>query len=437
MKRLLILISFFGFHFSLVTSTAQTAREEIRQNHWLAGSNYLDYDRQLPDFNYTKAPKGYVPFYFSHYGRHGSRWLIGNDDYRRVIRPLRKAREQGKLTREGEEVLRKLEIFNKTTDRRLGDLTTVGERQHHGIGRRIAQHFPEIFVKTKGVSIDARSTTVNRCILSMVAECEELMAANPTARIHNDVSDALQYYLNQDWEGRVKENGDKTGKARNEFSEKNTHPERLMTVLFNDQRWAQDSIRTKSFMRNLFEVVINMQSHDGAPEELLNLFTEEEIYDQWRIANVGWYLNYGAAPQSGKLMPFSQYNLLTNIIETADTCVSLGKTQATMRFGHEVCVLPLACLMELGNCGVAVENLDELDRYWQNYKIFPMGCNIQLIFYKPKKAKGKADILVKALLNEREMSLPVPTTQHPYYRWDDLRAYWTKKLADFKAQSNH
>ena len=47
----------FTFHFSIitsVTSTAQTtAREEIRKNHWLAGSNYLDYDRQLPDFNYT------------------------------------------------------------------------------------------------------------------------------------------------------------------------------------------------------------------------------------------------------------------------------------------------------------------------------------------------------------------------------------------------
>ena len=27
---------------------AQTAREEIDQNPWLAGSNYLDYDRQLP-----------------------------------------------------------------------------------------------------------------------------------------------------------------------------------------------------------------------------------------------------------------------------------------------------------------------------------------------------------------------------------------------------
>ena len=421
-----------------VTAAAfcQTAREEIARNPWLAGSNYLDYDRQLPDFNYTRAPKGYVPFYFSHYGRHGSRWLIGKDDYERVMRPLRKARQQGKLTREGQEALRKIELFNKTTHHRLGDLTTVGERQHHGIGRRIAQHFPEIFVKTKGVAIDARSTTVNRCILSMVAECEELMAANPTARIHNDVSDALQYYLNQNWEGRVKERGDKTGPVRHEFAERNTHPERLMKVLFNDQQWAADSVDQGRLMRHLFEVAINMQSHDDGEEDLIKLFTQDEIYDQWRIANVGWYVNYGAAPQSGSVMPFSQYNLLTNIIETADTCVRLGKTQATMRFGHEVCVMPLACLMELGSCGAVVENLDELDQHWQNYRIFPMACNIQLIFYKPKKAAkagATGDILVKALLNEREMTLPVEPTATPYYyKWDDVRRYWSDKLKAFK-----
>ena len=429
----LVAVTLITCHFSLITAMAQpTAREEIRQNRWLAGSNYLDYDRQLPDFNYTKTPKGYVPFYFSHYGRHGSRWLIGHDDYKRVLNPLRKARQQDKLTREGQEVLRKLELFNKTTDRRLGDLTTVGERQHHGIGRRMAEHFPEIFVKTKGVPIDARSTTVNRCILSMVAECEELMAANPTARIHNDVSDALQYYLNQNWEGRVKAEGDKTRSKRYEFGDKNTRPERLLKVLFNDQQWAQDSIKTKEFMRHLFEVVINMQSHDGAPD-MTSLFTEDEIYDQWRIQNAGWYLNYGASPLTNGVMPFSQVNLLTNIIETADTCLQLGKTQATLRFGHEVCVLPLACLMELDSCGVAVSNMDDIDLHWQNYKIFPMACNIQLIFYKPKKNTG--DILVKALLNEREVSLPVPTTQHPYYRWDDVRAYWLKKMADFREAS--
>ena len=129
-------------------------------------------------------------------------------------------------------------------------------------------------------------------------------------------------------------------------------------------------------------------------------------------------------------MPFSQFNLLTNIIQTADTCVQLGKTQATMRFGHEVCVMPLACLMELGNCGVSVANLDELDQHWKNYRIFPMACNIQLIFYKPKKGQG--DILVKALLNEREVTLPVTPTATPYYyKWNDVRAYWQGKLDKF------
>ena len=428
MKRMLIML-LLG---ATITATAQTAREEIDANPWLAGSNYLDYDRQLPDFNYTKAPKGYVPFYLTHYGRHGSRWLIGKEDYERVLRPLRKAQEQGKLTSEGQETLRQLEAFNPSTIDRLGDLTTVGERQHHGIGRRMAQHFPEIFVKPKGVQIDARSTVVNRCILSMVAECEELMAANPTARIHNDVSESLQYYLNQPHSGKVKAQGNNRRHGRFDFAERLVHPDRLMTVLFNDQQWATDSIDRKALMRHLFEVVINMQSHDGAPD-MLHLFTKDEIYDLWRLDNITWYVRYANAPQTDNMMPFSQYNLLRNIIETADTCVALGKPQATLRFGHEVCVLPLACLMELGSSNASVDNLEQLDQHWQNYKIFPMGCNIQVIFYKPKKGNG--DILVKALLNEREVMLPIPPTATPYYyKWNDLRQYWTNKLDQFNKE---
>jgi hypothetical protein len=411
-----------------VLTSGTTAREELSQNPWLAGSNYLDYDRQLPDLNYTPAPEGYVPFYMSHYGRHGSRWLIGENDYERVIRPMRLARKEGKLTREGQETLRRLELFNKTTYKRLGDLTTVGERQHHGIGRRMAEHFPEIF-KSPDVPIDARSTTVNRCILSMVAECEELMAANPTAHIHNDVSDALQYYLNQEREGKVKENAGKGDRVSREFNRNHTHPQRLMEVLFNDAKWVADSVNANRLMNQLFEVAINMQSHDDAPD-LLHLFTADEIYDMWRIQNVGWYQNYGPSPYTNSIMPFSQANLLENIIQTADTCVALQKPQATLRFGHEVCVMPLACLLELDNCGAVVEDMEKLDEQWRNYRIFPMACNIQLIFYRPEKGKGQ--ILMKALLNEREVSLPVDTDTYPYYRWRDVRKYWAQKLRRFK-----
>ena len=413
-----------------------SAKEEIMANRFLAGSNYLDYDRQLPTKALTPTPKGYEPYYMSHYGRHGSRWLISDGNYSRPIATLETAKEMGKLTAKGEEVLETLKAIYKTSTKRLGDLTTVGERQHHGIGKRMTQNFPEIF-KKKDVMIDARSTVVTRCILSMIAECEELAAANPTARIHNDVSESLQYYLNQPWEGVVKEMGRNTGdKEDRDYSIKWTHPERLMKVLFNDQEFVYNNISAGALMRQLFHVACNMQSHD-TDLELFSLFTDEEIYDQWRQKNIGWYLDYGPSPVSGGKMPFSQLNLLKNIIETADT---VTKTQATLRFGHEVCVMPLACLLELDNCGMAVDNLDELDKYWRNYRIFPMGCNIQLIFYRPlpfkPKGKGKGlpkpgPVLVKALLNEREAYLPIETNQWPYYSWQDLREYYLKKIEDF------
>ena len=407
------------------TATAQTAQEELKANRYLSGSNYLDYDRQLSTTPLTPAPKGYEPFYMSHYGRHGSRWLIGEGDYTTPLNILRDAHEAGKLTAEGEAVLKKLEDFFPTTVKRLGELTTVGERQHHGIGSRLARNFPEIF-KAKNVPIDARSTVVIRCILSMEAECEELAAANPTARIHNDVSESLQYYLNQGWSDRLRQSSREGRKVRNQYEQKYSHPERLMKLLFNDQQYVYDNIRASSLMRQLFEIAANMQSHD-TDIELYSLFTDEETYDQWRMRNIGWYLDYAAAPQTGAIMPFSQLNLLKNIIETADT---VRQTQATLRFGHEVCVMPLACLLELGQCGAQVENLDTLDRVWRNYRIFPMACNIQLVFYRPKKGNG--DILVKALLNEREMTLPAKPVSGPYYRWEDLRQYYLEKINIFE-----
>ena len=404
-----------------------SAKEDFAKNRFLSGSNYVDYDRQLPTKALTPAPKNYEPYYMSHYGRHGSRWLIGEGDYSRPINTLKAAQAAGKLTPLGEETLKKLQDFYPTTIKRLGDLTTVGERQHHGIGKRMAQNFPEIF-KAKDLKIDARSTTVNRCILSMIAECEELAAANPTAQIHNDVSESLQYYLNQPWQGIVRKTGTTTGdKERALYALKYTHPERLMKALFTDQDYVYNNVGAGDLMRQLFHVACNMQSHD-TDIELYSLFTDEEVYDLWRIQNVGWYLDYGASPVSGKIMPFSQLNLLKNIIETADT---VTQTQATLRFGHEVCVMPLACLLELDNCGVAVSNLDELDTYWRNYRIFPMGCNIQLVFYRPKKGKT-GDILVKAMLNEREAYLPITTDQWPYYKWKDLRQYYLDRIAAFE-----
>jgi hypothetical protein len=425
MKRKLLILS-IGFSMTLQAQNAPvfetSAKDEIAANRFLAGSNYLDYDRQLTDKPLTPAPKNYEPYYMSHYGRHGSRWLISDGNYSRPIATLKAAKEQGKLTPLGEKTLATIEAIYATANKRLGDLTTVGERQHHGIGKRMTKNFPEIF-KTKNLKIDARSTTVNRCILSMIAECEELAAANPTAQIHNDVSESLQYYLNQPWDGIVEKMGKKGGKEEREYTVKWTHPERLMKTLFNDQQYVYNNVGAGALMRQLFHVACNMQSHD-TDLELFSLFTDEEVYDQWRLKNVDWYLSYGASPVTNGKMPFSQLNLLKNIIATADT---VTQKQVSLRFGHDTVVLPLLCMLDIDGSAVQVENLDELDKTFRTYYLIPTACNVQFVFYRPKKGKT-GDVLVKVLFNERESHLPIETVTWPYYKWSDVRAYYLAKL---------
>ena len=51
----------------------------------------------------TPAPKGYKPFYISHYGRHGSRSDWPADGYRGVLEKFTRAHEAGLLTEQGEE----------------------------------------------------------------------------------------------------------------------------------------------------------------------------------------------------------------------------------------------------------------------------------------------------------------------------------------------
>lgn len=85
--------------------------------------------------------------------------------------------------------------------------------------------------------------------------------------------------------------------------------------------------------------------------------------------------------------------------------------------------------MELGDCGYRTTDLNKLDEVWRNYKIFPMASNIQFVFFRKK---GSGDVLVKVLLNEQEVKLPVESDMAPYYHWKDVETYYRNKLAAFK-----
>ena len=85
---------------SLFAKEYNPAKEAwLQENLLRAGINTCPYEFE-PLYD-TPAPKGFHPFYISHYGRHGSRSDWGRKDYSKVISILSKAKEQQILTKEG------------------------------------------------------------------------------------------------------------------------------------------------------------------------------------------------------------------------------------------------------------------------------------------------------------------------------------------------
>ena len=167
---------------------AQTPQEDFKRDVTLSASNYVAY--RGPQKQLTPAPKGYKPFYLSHYGRHGSRYMIGKKAYDVPYFSLLKAKQEGKLTAKGEETLEKVKLIRDDAKGRDGELTPLGAIQHQGITKRMMERFPEIFAgKT---NIEARSTVVIRCILSMENGLQQMLRMNPQLNIFRSRS---HYYI--------------------------------------------------------------------------------------------------------------------------------------------------------------------------------------------------------------------------------------------------
>lgn len=417
-----------------LTANAQRAKVEIKNNVLLATNNYQVYP--TPTKKLTATPKGYEPFYISHYGRHGSRWLIGKAAFDKPYFTLHTADSLGKLTEKGKYVLSVVKAMRDEGRSRDGELTMLGAQQHQGIAKRMFERFPQVFAgKT---NIDAKSTIVIRCILSMENELQQLAKMNPQLQITHDASYHDMYYMNDEESPYLKMV--KTKEAMDSlraFYSRHDDCSHLMTVLFNDTEYAK-TLKQESLASELFNVAKDLTNTELRHKynNFWDIFTEDEIYDLWLQSNAYWYTAKGPNKYNNGAGMYSQLNLVKNIVETADTCVKLPHPGATLRFAHESDVLPLVCLLNINGFGNQRTNLEQLDdENWNAYEVFPMACNVQFIFYKPTKdIKSKtqntdnSDILVKILLNENEASVPVKTDCAPYYHWKDLRAYMVDLL---------
>lgn len=419
-----------GMLLSVMTLSAQSVFELVKDNPNFVASDYGVYpDSDLTAL--TPAPKGMKPFYVSHYGRHGSRYLNSFKAFEEPYNTLTKADSLGALTPMGKTVMKTIKQLYDDSHGRWGDITEVGKNQVRGIARRMYSNFPEVF---RGKAfVDAYSTLVTRCVLSMGAAAQQLVAENPKLQLTLNSSYENMLFMNH--QDKMLRDSMLTPHVRKVFAvyAANHRPyyPRLMKVLFNDTTFVRQHVDVQWFCYYLVKTALiqrNVQNYLEA-YPLLTLFTPKDLHQFWEQENAWWYVTYGFSPLTNSVEPYSQCELLRKFITDADSIIAGSQHGATLRFGHETVILPLACLLGINGYDYQTNDLEELEvKGWWASKVFPMASNIQLVFYR-KNANDK-DVLVKVLLNEKEATLPLPSDIAPYYKWSDFREFYLKRIAE-------
>lgn len=427
--KTLIMKRFATLFFAIIgisfAASAETMREAIAKNPNLAAGIYVAYS--VTEQPYVAPPRGYKPFYISHYGRHGSRYHTAQEKYDTPAEMLEKAHRDGKLTPLGESLMRRVRIMADDAHMRAGDLSQRGEREHRGIAERMVKLYPQVFAEKNGNHITCLASPYVRSVISMAAFTERLKEEYPKlditryASLHDLHLTRPESYMDTFYK--------KARQIAKDYQRDNTHDKAFISRLFNDYDYAAKLIcdyykssSTTGFMGNMHDLAMIVQNFDNLPE-LHDIFTEEERYQMWHLFNIRRYLTYGPSADYGDVRNQDAKALLRDIVERAEDVIT-GKTTnevATLRFGHDSAIIPLLAILHAEGCDgrISFAEIERLPEVWCDSRITCMSVNLQFIFYRNKRG----DVLVRMLHNERDLRIPVKSENYPFYKWEDFRSY--------------
>ena len=428
MRKTLFLITFFACAF--------LAQAQTRQQ---MGGVYYAYPVPQKPIS-VKAPEGYTPFYISHYGRHGSRWLPSDSRYTWVNQHFA---DESNLTPLGKRVKGWLTQVWENAKGNGGKLSKLGALQHRGIADRMVRNFPQVFAK--GNHVQARSSMVDRCAKSMLAFTDVLRQLQPSLNmdVKTDSAD-MAWIAYTSPEVKALENC--------------THivaqvsPDRFLHQLFKDITRVDDPMKLMSEMHTIVssiqDVGLNFKSYPKDIEKGLNaLFTDEEFKAFYDANNLRMTICNGEYPTNERIPARSAISLWENIEAEADKALASDRPSATLRFGHDTSLYRLYSLMGMffarpdansdtdEQMALYVKESDAMD------VVVPMAANLQLVFYKKKQwdsVHPENNVLVRVLCNERndcELQLnayifmdEIEDVAGDYYSWAALKEYMHERI---------
>lgn len=303
-----------------------------------------------------------------------------------------------------------------------GNLTPRGLKEHKLIAERMSARFPEVFNDKERNLVDAYSSIIRRCIVSMAGSTATLLKCNPTLELDLRSDDIVYNYLNLGKQSRT--NAKYFDPYMNEELKKAVDWSKVAARVYKDPSKAVgDPFDLGYDIWNFWSIC---QCIGTVNIDILKYFTLEELYESWRLRSGYAYLKHVRSDVFGEANAQESAPLLADFVEKADQALAGNKVAATLRYGHDATLMPLAAIMGLEDFS-RTHSMDNLPTdYWDLASKIGMGSNVQMIFFRNRKG----DTIVKFLYNERETRVPALTPVYGdfYYRWDDVRNYYMSKI---------
>ena len=409
---------------TVLSASAQSAVETdqalaayIHANHYRTGVNTNPYE-YIPVAE-TPVPKGYKPFYISHYGRHGSRSDWGGA-YAEIIALYAKAHDAGVLSETGEKAFGVIQEINAKYNGMDGRLTARGAREHRAIAHRMYEKYPKVF--TKGSRrVRAVSSTVPRCIVSMAAFTGELLSLDPKLSVSWDTGERFMEYCSS-------VDPDDVQKEAYKLIEKHAASFDGDTLSFQKKVF-KDVEAGRAVVGSgmtLLEGTLEFAAISGAFDYdtfLLDLVGEDALLFYSQNISLNLFLRQCNSAEFGdrRMAVPEVLNLVNDFVVKADEALETGEYAADFRFGHDYQLL--AFCSRIGIKGIGERLTAEQAVNWPGYFFTPFAGNVQMVFYRNKDH----DVLVKFFINERETRL-LTLPDGPYYRWEDVRKKFVSYL---------
>lgn len=419
MKRTVILLAAL-----FVAQAASAQREDLQQNPERYSGVHYRYEAPSEIVD-TPAPKGYEPFYVSHYGRHGSRYHAGTSYIRNCIEVFSPLADKGLLTREGMALFRELKAIEEAQSDMIGYLTQKGAEEHRQVAHRLYGRVPKVFNRKDRREVMAASSTIPRCIQSMANFCMQMKAENPDLEISMYTGPR---YMNYILNGADFPHNPRHKAILDSVLNARLDPSRAMKAWFNDPEEASGyfgKLDAAHVCLNVYYISTTVDCLDEHLDGTFKFFTEEELFALWQYDNMNNMDNMGFTVENRSGNKIISDHIMRDMLEKADAAVAGNGRAADLRFGHDSGLLPLISALGLEGIDKVMPMVRTADPDGIFiYKFMPMCSSLQMIFYKNKNG----DVLVKFVRNEEETTIPaLRPIEGPYYSWKDVRAYMAEK----------